>query len=108
MKKIVIALLVIVGIIVVAIGGVGYYVFNKARAFIAPIQQYAALDKNVSNTSSYTPPSNGELTEDMVKRFMAVQQSMITKLGPVVDEMKNDGGRVHGASAGGAPEGDAR
>jgi hypothetical protein len=88
MKKIVIALLVIFGIIVVAIGGIGYYVFNKARAFLAPIQQYAALDKNVSNTSAYTPPSNGELTEDMVKRFMAVQQSMITKLGPTVNEMK--------------------
>jgi hypothetical protein len=59
MKKIIIALLVIVGIIVVAIGGVGYYVFNKARAFLAPIQQYAALDKNVTNTTSYVPPSNG-------------------------------------------------
>ena len=88
MKKIVIALLVIVGLIVVAIGGVGYYVFNKARAFLAPIQQYAALDKNVTNTSSYTPPANGELTDDMVKRFMAVQQGMITKLGPTFNEMK--------------------
>jgi hypothetical protein len=88
MKKIIIALLVIVGIIIVAIGGIGYYVFNKARAFIAPLQQYAALDKNVTNTSSYKPPATGELTEDMVKRFMAVQQSMITTLGPVANEMK--------------------
>lgn len=88
MKKIAIAVLIIFGIIVVAIGGIGYYVFSKARAFLAPIQQYAAIDKNVTNTSSYTPPSTGELTEDMVKRFMAVQQSMITKLGPTVNEMK--------------------
>lgn len=88
MKKIAIAVLIIFGIIVVAIGGIGYYVFSKARAFLAPIQQYAAIDKNVTNTSSYTPPANGELTEDMVKRFMAVQQSMKTKLGPTVDQMK--------------------
>jgi hypothetical protein len=88
MKKIVIALLIIVGLIVVAIGGVGYYAFSKARAFLAPIQQYAALDKNVTNTSPYTAPANGELTEDMVKRFMVVQQSMITKLGPTFNEMK--------------------
>lgn len=88
MKKIAIAILIIVGLIVVAIGGFGYYVFSKARALLAPIQQYAALDKNVTNTSSYTPPANGELTEDMVKRFMAVQQGMITKLGPTVNEMK--------------------
>lgn len=88
MKKIIIALLVIVGVIIVAIGGIGYYVFNKARAFLAPIQQYAALDKNVTNTSAYKPPASGELTEDMVKRFMAVQQGMITTLGPVVNEMK--------------------
>ena len=88
MKKIVIALLVIVGIIVVAIGAGGYYLFNKARAFLAPIQQYAAIDKNVTNTSAYTPPASGELTEDMVKRFMAVQQGMITTLGPTFNEMK--------------------
>ncbi len=88
MKKILIALAVIVVLVVGALFAGGYYVYSKARAFLAPIQQYAALDKDVANTASFTAPSNGELTEDMVKRFMAVQESMMTKLGPTVDEMK--------------------
>jgi hypothetical protein len=88
MKKVAIAVLVILVLIVVGIGGVGYYFYNKAKAFIGPIQQYAALDKDVTNTAKFAPPSNGELTEDQVKRFMAVQESMVTKLGPTFNEMK--------------------
>lgn len=88
MKKILIALAVIAGLMVVVVGGCSYYVFSKARAFLAPIQQYAAIDKNVTNTAKYKAPTSGELTEDQVKRFMSVQQSMVTTLGPTVDEMK--------------------
>jgi len=88
MKKIVIAILVVFALIVVAIGGIGFYVFNKARSFIGPIAQYAALDKNVTNTHSFAAPSNGELTEDMVKRWAAVQEAMVTRLGPTVNQMK--------------------
>lgn len=89
MKKILIALAIVAGMLVLVVGGCSYYVFSKARAFLAPIQQYAAIDKNVTNTAKYKAPSNGELTEDQVKRFMAVQQSMVTKLGPTFNEMKD-------------------
>lgn len=88
MKKVLIALAVVFGVMAVGVGTCSYYVFSKARAFIAPLQQYAALDKNVTNTSKFSPPSNGELTEDMVKRFMTVQETMTTKLGPTVNELK--------------------
>ncbi len=89
MKKVLIALAIIAGLMVVMVGGCSYYLFSKARAFLAPIQQYAAIDKNVTNTAKYAAPKNGELTEDQVKRFMAVQQSMVTKLGPTFNEMKD-------------------
>ena len=89
MKKIAIAVLVILALVIVGIGGVGYYFFNKAKAFLAPIQQYAALDKDVTNSAKYQGPANGELTEDQVKRFMAVQEYMVTKLGPTFNQMKD-------------------
>jgi hypothetical protein len=88
MKKVLIALAVVFGVMAIGVGTCSYYVFSKARAFIAPLQQYAALDKNVTNTSKFSAPTNGELTEGMVKRFMAVQESMTTKLGPTVNELK--------------------
>jgi flagellar basal body-associated protein FliL len=88
MKKVLIALAVVFGVMAIGVGTCSYYVFSKARAFIAPLQQYAALDKNVTNTSKFSAPANGELTEGMVKRFMAVQESMTTKLGPTVNELK--------------------
>ena len=62
MKKIIIALLVIVGIIVIAIGGFGYYAFNKARAFLAPLQQYAALDKSYMEQAVWAPYGNEKFT----------------------------------------------
>ena len=88
MKKVLIALAVVFGVMAIGVGTCSYYVFSKARAFIAPLQQYAAIDKNVTNTSKFSPPANGELTEAMVKRFMAVQESMTTKLGPTVNALK--------------------
>ena len=88
MKKILIALVVIIALVMVAFGGAIYYVSSKARSFFGPLQQYAALDKNVRNTSPFKAPSNGELTEDAMKRFAAVQESMTAKLGPTFNELK--------------------
>lgn len=88
MKKVLIALAVVFGVMAVGVGTCSYYVFSKARAFIAPLQQYAAIDKNVTNTSKFSAPASGELTADMVKRFMAVQEGMTTKLGPTVNALK--------------------
>jgi hypothetical protein len=88
MKKVLIALAVVFGVMCIGVGTCSYYVFSKARAFIAPLQQYAAIDKNVTNTSKFSAPASGELTEDMVKRFMAVQEGMTTKLGPTVNALK--------------------
>ena len=89
MKKLAIAVLIVLVLIAVGVVGAGYYFINKAKAFLQPIQQYAALDKDVANESKYAAPANGELTEEQVKRFMAVQEYMVTKLGPTFNQMKD-------------------
>jgi hypothetical protein len=88
-KKLLIAVLVILVLIAVSVVGVGYYAVNKARSFFQPLQQYSALNKNITKTTPFSAPANGELTADMVKRFATVQETMVAKLGPVVDEMKS-------------------
>lgn len=88
MKKWVIGCLSVLVVGAVAAGIGGYYLYNKARSYLDQFTQLAALDKNVTNTSAFTAPANGELTDDMMTRFAAVEDYMTTKLGPTFNEMK--------------------
>jgi hypothetical protein len=82
-----IALLVV--IVVLAAGG--YYIYSRAQPFVASIKQMAEIgeiEKQVSNRSSYTAPSNGELSEDQVARFVKVEEHIQAKLGARSAELK--------------------
>jgi len=88
MKKFAIGCLVVVVLLVVAGSIAGYWVYSKARSYIGQFEALEKLDKDVTNVAAFTAPKTGELTEDMVKRFAAVQESVYARLGSRVGEMK--------------------
>jgi hypothetical protein len=78
-------------VVLIAAGGVGYYLYTKAQPFVASIRQFAAMaevEKQVANRSPYTPPSNGELSEDQVARFVKVEEHIKAGLGARDAELK--------------------
>src|SRR5690349_8282230 len=87
MKKLAIGCAVVIVLCMIGFGGVAYYVYYKAHQYMASMQEFAQLDTKITNTASFPPPASGELTEDQVRRFVSVQESMRTKLGPRVDEL---------------------
>jgi hypothetical protein len=92
MKKFAIGCAIVLVLLLVVGGIAGYFVYQR---FVGPIttfatgmQQVAEIEKEVKNTSSFTAPENGELTEEMVSRFVKVQEHMKAKLGTRTDELK--------------------
>lgn len=87
MKKLAIGCAVVIVLCMIGFGGVAYYVYYKAHQYMASMQEFAQLDTKVTNTAAYPPPVNGELTEDQVRRFVSVQETMKTRMGPRLDEL---------------------
>jgi hypothetical protein len=90
MKKLAIGCGVVIVLCMVGFGFAAYYVYYKANQYMASVKQFAEvaqLDKNVANTASFPPPANHELTDDQVRRFVSVQESIHTRLGKRIDEL---------------------
>ncbi len=88
MKKLALGCLVVLVLCVVGAGIAVYYIFGATIYFARQVEAVAALDKDVTNTRPFTPPAGGELTQDMVRRFAAVQESMHERMGPQFEEAK--------------------
>jgi hypothetical protein len=68
-----------------------YMMARKASTYLREsgvLESIETLGKGVANTAPFTPPAGGELTPDMVQRFVAVQDAMVGKLGPKVQQVK--------------------
>jgi hypothetical protein len=87
-KKLAIGCLIVVVVLAIGAGIAGYYVYSKAKGYVQQFQAVATLDKDVTNKAAFTPPGNNELTEDSLRRFIAVQESMHARLGARIDELK--------------------
>jgi hypothetical protein len=87
MKKLAIGCGVVIVLCMIGFGVVAYYVGYKTYQYGASIRQFAQLDKHVTNTATFPPPANGELTDDQVRRFVSVQESMHAKLGKRIEEL---------------------
>jgi len=90
MKKLAIGCGVVLVVCVLGATVAGYFLYMKARSLVQPFQQIAEiakLDKNVANEAPFRAPANGELTEDLVRRFVSVQESMTARLGKRVEEL---------------------
>jgi hypothetical protein len=92
MKKVALGCLGVFVVLVVIGGVAGYFfVYKPAAAYIASLKQFgeiATLDKNVTNKATFTPPDGNALTEEMVSRFVKVQEAMEARLGARSAELK--------------------
>jgi hypothetical protein len=92
MKKFAIGCAIVV-VLLLIVGGIGGYVLYKRfvgpmAEFVTNIQKVADIEKDIKNTSSFTAPENGELTEEMVSRFVKAQSHIQAKLGKRMDDLK--------------------
>jgi hypothetical protein len=92
MKKFAIGCAIVLVVLLVAGSIGGYFLYKKfvgpMAEFVTNIQKVADIEKEVKNTSSFTAPENGELTEDMVARFVKAQTSVQGKLGKRMESLK--------------------
>jgi hypothetical protein len=105
MKKLAIGCLAVLLVVLVVGGTLGYYfIIRPAGSYIASFRQLAEvadIEKQVSNTRPFSPPASGELSEQMVTRFVAVQERMSSDLGGRFDELKDKYEQIerrHGAA----------
>ena len=92
MKKFAIGCLIVVAVLGVALGVGGYLFYsNFVKPYAGSFKQLAELpdlDKQITNTTPFRVPDSGELSDEMVKRFIKVQEQLQAKLGPRMDELK--------------------
>jgi hypothetical protein len=92
MKKFAIGCAIVLALLLVVGGVAGYLVYDRLfrpiAQFATNMQQVAEIEKQVKNTSPFTAPDTGELTDQMVSRFVRVQREMQGKLGNRMDELK--------------------
>ena len=84
MKKLVIGCGVILLVLGVGASIVFYVAASKARSYLSEsgvLESIDTLGKGVNNTAPFTPPANGQLTDDMIKRFVLVHGAIVAKLG---------------------------
>lgn len=92
MKKIVLGCSLVVLILAIA-GGAGMYffVYRPAKAFVssmAELGEITELDKRVANQQAFAAPDDGALSQTQVQRFVAVQESIQTRLGARAKEFE--------------------
>jgi hypothetical protein len=83
-KKLAIGCGTVVLLVAVCAGVVFYIAARKAGTYLRESGVLASIEtlgKGVNNTAPFAPPANGELTPDMVQRFVAVHDSIVAKLG---------------------------
>jgi hypothetical protein len=90
MKKLAIGCGVIVLMLGVGTTVVFYVAASKARSYLREsgvLQSIDTLGKGVTNTAPFTPPANRQLTDDMIKRFVSVHDTIVAKLGVRFNEI---------------------
>jgi hypothetical protein len=83
----------IVLLVLCVVGGIaGYIAYTRfvkpMAASFTEFAQLSEIEKQVKNTASFTAPDTGELTEEMVSRFVKVQEAMQARLGAKMDQLK--------------------
>jgi hypothetical protein len=92
MKKFAIGCAVVLVLVLIVVGVGGYFLYKRfvgpMAEFVTSVQQVADIEKEIKNTSSFTAPESGELTEDMVSRFVKAQTHIQSKLGSKMESLK--------------------
>lgn len=89
MRKVVAGCLVALLLAVVVLGVALYFGYRAARPLVdeaagwmRQARELSALSEDVVDRSPYTAPADGELTEDQVRRFLAVHARVRETMGP--------------------------
>jgi hypothetical protein len=95
MKKLLIGCLVIAlfAAVLFAVGGYLLYraaapVLEDARSYLEGLTELGELEKDITNQTAYSAPTNGELTEAQVQRFVRVQDSVRAAMGQRMTEIE--------------------
>lgn len=92
MKKLAIGCGIVALVLVVVVGAGGFFLWNRyvrpMTGAITQLSQVADIEKQVRNTSAFIAPATNELTEQMVSRFVKVQEAMQAKLGTRMADLK--------------------
>jgi hypothetical protein len=84
MKKLAIGCGIVALVGMIALAGVGYYVYRQARALyqeVAQLGQVPEIERSVKARGPYAPPSSGELTKAQIAQLVRVQTHVRQKLG---------------------------
>lgn len=85
-------------IIVLVVGGLGYFFVYKPVSQVAKgfsnLEAFTTLDQNVRVTTPYTPPASGDLTTDQVNRYMGVIEAVQTEAMARIQALEGTFGNV--------------
>jgi hypothetical protein len=84
MKKLAIGCAIVLVIGIIAVAGIGYYGYTKAKGMMAKLQelgQVADLEREVKNKSPFAVPDSRELTAAQLDRLVQVQTRVRERLG---------------------------
>jgi len=84
MKKLAIGCGVLLVVLMVCGAVGGYLLYHKVSSTIAgfaELRKVPEIERSVRNQAPYAPPSNGELSQSQLKRYLAVQQAVRARLG---------------------------
>jgi hypothetical protein len=93
MKKFAIGCSLVLLVLSVFAGVAGYVAYTKyVKPMAASFTEFAKLpdlERQVKNTAAFTVPSSGELNEEMLGRFLKVQETMGARLGAKMAQLKS-------------------
>jgi hypothetical protein len=84
MKKLLIAIAIVIGLAGIAIVGAGYYLYRQVKSTVASFAEFGQvpeLENQLRIKGPYSPPASEELTESQLTRFLAVQTKVKERLG---------------------------
>lgn len=95
MKKLAVGCLVILVLGAVAVGVGAFFLYRAAspvledaRRYVENVSKLGDLERDIKNRERFAPPSNGELTQPQVERFVRVQRKVRTSLGQRFDQIE--------------------
>jgi hypothetical protein len=90
MKKLAIGCGIVLVLALIALGIGVFWVAHKAQTVIAgfsELKNIPSLDKQIRNTTVFSPPTSGELSAEQVSRYIAVREQVRQQLGSRAREL---------------------
>jgi hypothetical protein len=91
MKKFALGCLGVLVILAIVGGALGYYyIILPAKSYVssfAQLKEFPRLNADVRNKAAFAPPASGELTPEVVDRFLKTQQAFRDRMGERVREL---------------------